>query len=198
MVDHGRLGLRGILLAAFLILGGCGSSSPPSTAPSAPPPSSGAASFSFTSPLYGYTLTVPGGWQTRPASDRWDGSGAPGHLDPTVDRVEPTEGTLSVFAFAAPTKRDLAGFTSDVIAANAREHGDTCPPTPEKNEATRAGGEPATFLAWNCGILINVVAVIHAGVGYEFAVRHPDIHAATDATDRATLDALLATLTFPA
>ena len=84
-----------------------------------------------------------------------------------------------------------------MIARNAKFHGDTCPPVPERTEATTAGDEPATFMAWNCGILIDIVVVLHHGVGYEFVMRDPDVSAATDPTDRKILDALLKTLTFP-
>ena len=48
--------------------------SAPSTAAS---PAAGPTSF--TSAIYGYSLTVPAGWKVIPASAAWDGSGAPFH-----------------------------------------------------------------------------------------------------------------------
>ena len=102
-----------------------------------------------------------------------------------------------MFAFAAPISLDLAGYATDVIARNVKFHGDTCPPTPDKTEPTTIGGDPATFIAWNCGILINIAVTVHDGVGYMFGMRDVDVHAATDPTDRATLLAMLKSVEFP-
>jgi hypothetical protein len=190
-----------LLVVIVLIVYGCGSSSavsPSVSAGASAAPAGAVASgpSSFTSPIYGYSVTLPAGWQAKPAKARWDGSGAPGHEDPTVDVVEPLTGAMSVFALAAPITLDLAGYGRDVIAKTAQFHGDTCPPTPDRVESTTAGGQPATFIAWNCGILIDIVIVIHRGVGYEFVMRDPGVHAATDPTDRKAFDDLLNSLTF--
>jgi hypothetical protein len=151
---------------------------------------------SFMSPLYGYTLTLPAGWSVGAAMMQWDGKSQPGHEEPVVDKFGgPT--TASAWAFAGPVTLDTAGFAKDRIAANARDHGDTCPATPDVNEPIQIGGEPGVFLAWNCGILINQAVIVHEGTGFTVAVRDPGVHAATDAADRALLEDLLNSVTLP-
>jgi hypothetical protein len=184
------LKLGRLVVVALLTICGCSSNSTVSS-------SSSAAGSPYTSSMYGYSVTVPAGWQTKPAKVRWDGSGAPAHEDPAVDIVEPTAGTMSIFAFAAPTTLDLAAYAHEVVARNAQFHGDTCPPQPDKTESTTAGGQPATYISWNCGILINAVVVVRDGVGYQFVMRDPGVHASTDPTDRESFDALLRSLTLP-
>jgi hypothetical protein len=182
--------LTRLLVAALVTIYGCGTSSSVS-------PTQSAAGSSYTSSMYGYSVTVPAGWQTKPAKVRWDGSGAPAHEDPAVDIVEPTTGTMSIFAFAAPTTLDLDGYAREVVARNAQFHGDTCPPTPDKIESTTAGGQPASYISWNCGILINAVAVVRNGVGYQFVMRDPGVNASSDPTDRQAFDGVLKSLIFP-
>ena len=172
----------------------------PSPSPGAPSSASAAASPSgsattFTSPFYAYTLTLPPGWIATPASKKWDGIGAPGDDNPAVDRFH-GQGSGSMHAFAAPASLDLARYGADVIARIAQFHADTCPPKPDTVEALMVGTQPATFIAWNCGILINVVATVHNGTGYEFVFRDPDVHQATDDSDRATFDSILRTVSF--
>jgi hypothetical protein len=126
---------------------------------------------------------------------KWDGKGAPGSTDPAVDEFTGT-GPASVFAFAAPVSLDLTGYSTDVIARNVKFHGDTCPPKPEGTEDTTVGSEPGAFIAWNCGILINIALTAHRGTGYEFVFRDPGVHQATDPTDRATFDSILSSVSF--
>src|SRR5262245_54241051 len=121
----------------------------------------------FTSPFYGYTVTLPAGWTTIAARLEWDGKGAPGAIAPAVDRFL-ISGEESVFAFAAPISLDLAGYAADVIARNEELRGDTCKTKPEPTEETTIGSEPAAFIAWDCGILINIALATHEGTGYEF------------------------------
>jgi len=149
----------------------------------------------FSSDLYGYTLTLPGGWSAAPARIKWDGKGAPPYDDPQVDRFAGSL-TLSTFAFAGPTRLDLNRFTEDVVARNVQFHGDTCPPQPESIKSTMVGKTAAKFIAWNCGILINIVVVVDRGTGYEFVMRDTAVQAATDAADRTSFDAILSTVTF--
>jgi len=175
------------------------SAAPSISSPSAsvvPSPTAPAQPVTFTSPLYGYTITLPHGWSTTPAAFKWDGIGAPGHDSSMVDQFSAGLGA-SLFAFAAPTRLDLAGYANDVIGRNARYHGDTCPPAPEVNEATTVGGVAAAFLGWNCGILINIVATVDGGIGYQFVMRDPAVQQATDANDRKLLDDMLATVKLP-
>jgi hypothetical protein len=168
---------------------------PPAQATTAP--ATPAAPTTFTSPIYGYSLTLPAGWAIGAAVERWDGTSAVGHTEPFVDKLA-TPGTLSFFAFETQTQLDLAGFVQDRIAANVRDHSDTCPkPTPDANEPLQVAGKPGVFLAWNCGILINEVVTVRDGVAFVIVARDTAIPAATDAADRAILDQLLATLAFP-
>ena len=180
------------------------SSAPASTSASASVIESASASTSaspaastttFTSPFYGYTVTLPAGWTATPATVKWDGKGAPGSDDPAVDKFQ-SDGQASVHAFAAPISIDLAGYAADVMARNAQFHGDTCPPKPDSVAQTTVGTDPGTFIAWNCGILINLALGRHADTGYEFVFRDPSVHQATDAADRATFDAMLKSVTF--
>jgi hypothetical protein len=151
---------------------------------------------SFTSPLYGYRLTLPAGWTAAPAILRWDGKTQPGSEEPVVDKFGGPR-SASAFAFAAPVALDLAGFVQDRIAATARDHGDTCPTGPEVDEPIMIDGQPGVFLAWNCGILINLALTVHGGTGFAMTMRDLGVRAATDPTDRALLDTLLASLAFP-
>jgi hypothetical protein len=150
----------------------------------------------FTSPLYGYTLTLPAGWTAFAAMLRWDGTSQPSHDDVEVDQFSGAT-SASAWAFAGPVTFDLAGFVQDRIKANARDHGDTCPATPEVNEPIEIGGEIGILLGWNCGILINQAVIVHDGVGFTLVVRDPDVHAATDVDDRVLLEALLDSVMFP-
>jgi hypothetical protein len=170
----------------------------PSTAvatPASPTPAPTPASF--TSPLYAYTVAVPAGWDVGPAMLRWDGASAPSSDASEVDKfASPTN--LSIFGFAAPEKSDIATFVKQNIAWTVRDHGDTCPAkTPEKTESVKIGSQDGRLLSWDCGILINQALLVSHGTGYVFVMRDPDVHAATDATDRAILDGLLGSVTLP-
>jgi hypothetical protein len=179
---------RAAPILAVLFLGACssGSAGPPaSPSPSeAPPsPSPSAAPTTFVSKTYGYSLTLPGGWTSVQATAAWDGKGAPGHGVAEADQfVGPA--AASSWAFAAPTAKDLAAYVKERIKANAAEHGDTCPATPDAQDPIEIGGQPGTLLAYNCGILINGAVTVDNGVGYLFGFRDPSVPAATDAADR--------------
>ena len=163
---------------------------PASTAAAAATPST------FTSPLYGYRLTLPAGWAAGAAVLRWDGLSQPGYEEPVVDKFGGPP-SASAFAFAGSVTSGLDAFVQDRIKANARDHGDTCPTTPEVNEPIQIGGQPGVFLAWNCGILINQAVTVHDGVGFAMTMRDMDVQAATNSEDRAILEALLDSVVFP-
>jgi hypothetical protein len=150
----------------------------------------------FASALYGYSLTVPAGWYAAAAILPWDGASAPSDGDPTADKFG-GPGKASAFAFAAPTMSSLDKLTRDTIKWTVRDHGDTCPATaPEVTESVDFGSAKGTFLAWNCGILINQVVAVHDGKAYTLVMRDPGVAAATDPADRAVLDQLLASVVF--
>ena len=174
--------------------GPAGSPSPTVTASASVSASPTASPVIFTSPLYGYKVTLLAGWSATPATKIWDGKGAPGSEDPSVDKFQ-GPGLKTLHAFAAPTSMDLAAYSDDVIARNARVHAE-CPPRPESVESTSVGSDPATFIAWNCGILINFVVGLHGHEGFQFLFRDPDLHQAKDATDRSTFESMLDTVSF--
>ena len=177
--------------ASTSALGQAATSNPGST----PAPIPAETPWTFTSLEYPYSMALPEGWHAGAAIVKWDGVTQPGYDESSVDKFGGPV-SASAFAFAGPTTMDLNAFATDRIAATYRDHGDTCKDPLEVKEDTRVGADPAVFLAWNCGILINQVVVIHRGVGFSMVIRDLRVHAATDATDRRLLDTLLAGVTF--
>lgn len=162
-----------------------------SAAPSAPK-----VATSFTSPIYGYSLTVPAGWTAIEATSAWDGRGAPFHDVPEADQfVGPA--AASAWFLGAPTTKDLASRVQEAIAANAAGHGNTCPALPEINDPIEIGTEHATLLGYNCGILINFAIAVHDGKAYLFGLRDTAVHAAADPADGAAFLELLKSVRFP-
>jgi hypothetical protein len=196
----------GSVLAATLLVASCtGGDSSVSSTPSTS--SGGTTSLSasraasptlatFTSGTYGYTLQLPALWSSILAQKKWDGKAS---LSSDSDEVDQFPGTYqaSSWAVAAPSKQDLAAYTAAMMAANARDHGDTCPAKPETRNQIMVGDEPGTLLEYNCGILINLAAAIHHGVGYQFGFRDPTVNSATDPADHATFLNILKSVQFP-
>jgi hypothetical protein len=205
-------------LAVALVLAACatGSTSPAAVAPAettpspvasavataqaSPTPSAtptpSASPTAFTSKTYGYSLTVPAGWTIIQATAAWDGKGAPFHDVPQADQfVSP--GSASAWFFGAPTTKDLAARLKESIAANATEHGNTCPPVPAFQDPIEIGGESGVLFGYDCGILINGALAVHNGVAYQFGFRDPAVHAAADPADQATFLGLLESVKFP-
>jgi hypothetical protein len=150
----------------------------------------------FTSPLYGYTATIPAGWFTAPALLRWDGTKSPGP-DAEADKFAGPE-QISAWAIGGPFSGDLAAFVTNRIAANARDHSDTCPVAePEINEPLQIGGQPWVLLGWNCGAVINQALTLRNGVAYVFTFRDLGVRAATDPVDRALFLSILDSVELP-
>jgi hypothetical protein len=139
---------------------------------------------------------VPAGWTTIQATAAWDGKGAPFHDVPQADQFV-SQSAASAWFFGAPTKKDLAARVQESIAANAAEHGATCPPVPAFQAPIKIGSEPGVLLGYDCGILINSAIAVHDGVVYLFGFRDPTVHAATSPADRETFLALLESVKFP-
>jgi hypothetical protein len=185
------------------VLGPGGVPSPGPTASVAPSPavsSSPAASPSgpavFTSPFYGYTVTIPAGWSVEPAFLRWDGITQPGPDVETDKFVGPEK--LDAWAFAGPFSGNLAAFVADRIVANARDHSDTCPvEQPEINEQLQIGEQAWVLLGWNCGALINNALTVRGGVAYEFVLRDFGVKAANDPADLALFLSILDSVELP-
>jgi hypothetical protein len=168
---------RGSLVIVALIVAACGGSG-------------------FKSATYGYTVTPPSGWTTVQASTAWDGLAAYGHESPEADQII-GPASASSWAVAASTTKDLSAYTTELIAATARDHGDTCPPQPEAQDAIKVGSDPGTLLAWNCGILINLAVAVHNGRAYVFGFRDAAVQASTDPGDRSTFVTMLQSVRFP-
>ena len=173
------------------------SSSAPAESPSpTASPTPAASTTPFTSKTYGYSLTPPAGWTTIQATAKWDGKGAPTHDVPEADQfISP--GPASAWFFGAPTSKDLAAREAERVAANAKDHGDTCPPVPESQDPIEIGGEPGVLSSYDCGILINTAVTVHDGVAYVFGFRDPAVHAASSPDDRALFLGLLESVKFP-
>lgn len=198
------------LVALAACSGGSGTPSAPASVPVTPgaiqaatpaatakPAVTAASSVTFTSPLYGYTITLPVGWAAGAAMLPWDGKSAPSHDDPTVDKFGGPP-SATAWAHAAPVTVDLDRFVQDNIAWTLRDHGDTCPATaPEKTEPIEIGGEPGMLLSWNCGILINQALLVRDGAGFVFVMRDFAVPAATDPADRALFESLLNAVSLP-
>ena len=165
--------------------------SPPGEAATAP-----AGPTRFTSPIYGYRVTIPAGWIAAEALIPWDGKRQPGP-DADVDKFA-GPGQLSAFGFAGPFDGTLATFVTDRIAANARDHADTCPnPQPEINERLQLGDQQWVLIGWNCGAMINQAVTVRAGIAYAFTFRDLGIDAATDPADRALFMSILDSVELP-
>lgn len=189
-------------LVAAVVLTACagGSSSAPAPSPSAAASVAASASASptaVTSKTYGYSLTLPGGWTVIQATAAWDGGNeASSHDVPEADQfVRPGGG--SAWALVAPTTKNLENYVKERIDANAAGHSNTCPVVPDLQDPIKIGSEPATLLAYDCGILINLAVTVHDGKGYLFGFRDLAVHAATDPADRADFLALLELVEYP-
>jgi hypothetical protein len=201
MVTFARLGVAAIAVAvvAAVIIATRPAPQVGTDASQTPTPTAPASSSTFTSKLYGYSISVPPGWTATNAGTRWSGSGAPDDQSLEIDAiVSPGRVAKAMIASAAPTSKDLAAYTADGIAATYEVHKDTCPAAehPASVESITIGGEPGEMESINCGILINVAYTVHAGQGYRFTFRDEGVAAATDPTDKATFLAMLASVRF--
>jgi hypothetical protein len=159
-------------------------------------PDAAATPAAFTSEMYDYSLTVPAGWSSLAAMLPYDGTSGLGHASIEVDKfVGPA---VDVFSWAQPFAGNLPELVQATIDQNVRDHSDTCPtPRPEVIEPIDVGGRPGRLLGWNCGILINEAVTVHDGIAYTFVLRDLGLAAASDPADRALLEELLDSVTFP-
>lgn len=148
----------------------------------------------FRSPLYGYSVVVPTGWRTTAAVVRWDGESQPS-LGPNVDELAGPR--LIVLGYAGPFAGTLTTFVQDRIAANARDHSDTCPSNAlQLDQPMTIGGEPGVLLGLNCGARIDQAITVHDGVGYAFTIRDAAFSSTLDPTDFASVESMLDSLIF--
>jgi len=199
----GEMPALAALLSMIAFLAGCGSSA--TTDPNGTPTRSAAAAAStpatahlFRSRYYGYTEALPSGWSSSSqATQPWDGEGAAGDQDSFVDLFS-GPGGLEAWAAAAPTKQNLAAYTTATIRAAAASH--PCPTTPQTNQAITIGGKPARLLNMQCplgsGFLVEIVTTIHHGTAYVFTSQNPSGSAANHRADRAAFRKFLTGIQF--
>ncbi|MEO8247544.1 MAG: hypothetical protein ABI622_10545 [Chloroflexota bacterium] len=143
-------------------------------------------------------MMLPPGWTAlKPATEKWTGSGAPGHDTAVTDLFQSASGTVA-WIYAAPATTLLAAFTAQQTAADAAEH--PCPATPEIDQSAEIGGEAARLTVKHCpavgGILVAMAALIHNGVGYVLYFQHPP-GAQPDPNDVAAFQTLLGGVRLP-
>ncbi len=209
---------RGASVLVLLVLAGCSSAGPTTPGPSASAASTMATSPSpiatpsvsqpespsaeptastYTSSLYGYSLTLPAGWQVVPASIRWDGISDPGHDEPTVDQMSGPSGPsiVAAWAFSLPVTKDLRGYAADRVAADATVH--PCPKTAATTTQITIDGTPGLLMARDCGILVLGALTIQKSKAFLFYLQDSSIHSATDPADEATFASMLASVRLP-
>ena len=130
------------------------------------------------------------GGSPRQATQQWDGKGAPANTDSVVDHFQGPGGD-EAWAYAAPTKENLATYTGTTTRAAAAAH--PCPAIPQTNQAITIGGVPARLLGMQCpphsGFLVELAVTIHDGTAFVFASQNPT---GTTAGDRAAFRKFLA------
>lgn len=176
-----------------------------SSAPSRPPsPTPFPSATVFSSPLYGYAVTLPAGWLVTAAQTRWDGQGAPGFDAPNVDGwVAPhVENRCSqvfvcaptLWAFAGPTTLDLAAWVAAQDAAMQRDH--ACG-IPMAKTSIRIDGAAATLEDGHCGTdgpLLLIAYTVRGGTGYAFLLQDNAREAKVEDLDRSEFASLRATI----
>jgi hypothetical protein len=145
----------------------------------------------ITSRHYHYAETLPAGWRLAgQATQQWNGTGSPGDHDPQSDLFL-GPGGVEAWAYAAPTKENLAAYTRTTIQAAATVH--QCPANPQSSQAITIGGAPARLLAFQCparsGFLVELAVAVHDGTAFVFGSQNPP---GTKASDRAAFRQWLA------
>jgi hypothetical protein len=137
----------------------------------------------ITSRHYHYAEALPAGWRLAgQATQQWNGTGSPGDHDSPSDLFL-GPGGVEAWAYAAPTRENLAAYTRATMQAAATVHG--CPAVPQTSQAITVDGAPARLLAFQCparsGFLVELAVTVHDGTGFVFGSQNP---AGTKATDR--------------
>jgi hypothetical protein len=150
--------------------GGAGSSTPSSGSVASPPPTTNASpnppsasqAQPFTSAAYGYTVQSAD-WIGADADAPWDGTGAPGDGDPTVDVLLGPNGER-FFGFGEHTGASLARVVAAFRAANAGVH--PCPQKPEATHHITVGGASGVLDEMHCpvnGGVFTLLAFVKRG-----------------------------------
>ena len=192
-----------LVLAAACVIASCSAGTTSHSSPgvagsgaTGPSPSQTATPVRFDSPEYGYTVTLPAGWTANQAYSKWDGKTELSKDSFDVDVFLGPSSTIS-FATAARWTHGLASYAKYLIASTARFHSDTCPRSPNRQTGITIGGRPGVLLDYNCGILINIAAIVQHDVGYVFTFRDDSVQAASDRADHALFAQILRSVEFP-
>jgi hypothetical protein len=156
----------------------------------------------FTSSTYGYSLSYPSNWGTRPATATHDRTIYPTDTDASVDYFSasaPAQGDpgLIVAGAIVPGTTTLADWTAAVQQLQAGA-GFTCPP-PQASEPLQIGGEPAELMTWtSCPVWLLWGAVVHGDRAYHliFIDDNATNDPARQATDKALFLRILGSVTF--
>jgi hypothetical protein len=159
-------------------------------------PTGSAALQTFASDIYAYTMSYPAGWSARGALRQLGDAEMP--LDkPTADdrfTREPAKDPyplVVVAAQAVPHGFSLERWGAFTVKVGAPHIG--C--QPKRQEATKFGGEPAVLFTYECGGgFVLWSALVRGDLGYDIVLG--SLPGDEEATDRAVLDRLLATLAF--
>lgn len=137
----------------------------------------------FVSKRYNYSIVLPAGWTSSPASMRWQG-GPPFQDPPQVDLFDAADGrSFAVAARSLPRTTTLRRWATVYVGAalpsfckRARGY-----------RVTTLGGIPALAFTAHCEVHdVNVELTVRRGRGYTFALASPSLYA--DAADSAVFE----------
>jgi hypothetical protein len=165
--------LTALLLASLGVLTACGGDASPrspslTASTSAPTPVAPSSGGLFVSTTYHYTITSRA-WSGLQANQAWDGAGAPGSADPTVDRLYAGDGddAHTVFVYGGPTSTTLRELVSNSRSVGAAARG--CSAKPEATALITVSGERAVLDETHCnGVFALNAYVVSAGRGRVF------------------------------
>ena len=198
MPAYDRILRRGAALASVAVLAACAGgqstgTSAPLTTPSTASPSGVGLTEAFTSQLHGYSVMYPDGWSVTPATEPW-ASGAPPNVwgAPTLDDLHGS--TVRLVAASQPL---AAGQTEDSWLTTYASQGACEGSDPTAWPTISVGGHDGVMSADGCeamggtivagGLLFDVVVFVDSRA-YNFTIDGD--------TDRAFVEAILATVTF--
>ncbi len=154
----------------------------------------GSSQEAFASSHYRYSITSTD-WKGAQATTAWDGTGAPGDTDPSVDTLFSAKGQTA-YAYGEPTTDTLQKFTATSRKVDATVH--PCPVKPETTDAISVGSERAILDDEHChGAYVILAYVVHSGHGYVFFTFSPAGDADTDTFTRGWFTSLLKDVSFP-
>ena len=176
-IGLGAAALVVAVLIGYQVFGSTGSigvgagptATPESTASPEPSPSSPTSiaplTQSFTSTLYGYSVSYPEGWTAQAATERWtDGPSTLPFDDPQADRLYDPD--LRDHLFLTIASRSIGDSTPEDWLTEQMVSGEGCTAT----EPIAVDGAAGLIGVDDC----NVAAVTTAGRGYLFSLRASD------------------------